>query len=183
METFNIDFLVEGESTCTKEALMNVVKDVSRLENEERQDMEDEERPRMWPKQRYHFTLIRYAKARACSCLRQARRRKRSKRVWATSVWIVRVVSVARRAPRVTVASCWSMIAPMHPRRSRLIRREHLSAYGPDQCSKNAETQGVSLPSSIAHDRLVHHSSYLTLMRIDTSMQQACLVLTMSLDV
>ncbi|CAM9220442.1 unnamed protein product, partial [Laminaria digitata] len=58
VDTCNIGFLVESESTCTKEAMMNVVREVSRLEGEERQGMEEEERPRTWLRQKYHFTLI-----------------------------------------------------------------------------------------------------------------------------
>ena len=60
MDTCNIGFLVESESTCTKEAMMNVVREVSRLEREERQGMEEEERPWTWSRPKYHFTLIRY---------------------------------------------------------------------------------------------------------------------------
>lgn len=58
---------MESESTCTKEAMMNVVREVSRLEREEIQDMEKEqekdsqERARAWPRRKYHFTLIRWA--------------------------------------------------------------------------------------------------------------------------
>lgn len=44
---------------------MNVVREVSRLESEEVHDMEEEERPRTWPRQKYHFTLIRYLN---CPC-------------------------------------------------------------------------------------------------------------------
>lgn len=60
VDTFQIGFLVENESTCTKEAMRNVVKEIARLEAEERQAMEDEDRrPGIWPSQKYHFTLIR----------------------------------------------------------------------------------------------------------------------------
>lgn len=58
----DLRFLVESESTCTKEAMRNVVKEVVRLETEERQAIEDEDRrPRVWPALKYHFTLIRYS--------------------------------------------------------------------------------------------------------------------------
>lgn len=56
----SMSFLVESDSTCTKEAMRNVVKEVSRLEAQERQELEDETgRPKKWPTQKYHFTLIR----------------------------------------------------------------------------------------------------------------------------
>lgn len=70
MSTENIDFLVESESTCTKEAMQNVVKEVSRLERErEREELQarDAEGLRRAggstarSRQKYHFTLIRYA--------------------------------------------------------------------------------------------------------------------------
>ena len=59
-------FLVESESTCTKEAMYNVVKEVSRLERErEREELHALEAEGVQgaarPRQRYHFTLIRYA--------------------------------------------------------------------------------------------------------------------------
>lgn len=60
MDISDLRFLVESESTCTKEAMRNVVKEVVRLEQEERHALEDEDRrPRMWPTLNYHFTLIR----------------------------------------------------------------------------------------------------------------------------
>lgn len=61
MDTENIGILVESESTCTKEALDNVVKEVSRMEREELIDREreGEGRSAAWPRQKYHFTLIR----------------------------------------------------------------------------------------------------------------------------
>ena len=74
VDLYNTGILVESESTCTKEAMMNVVREVSRLEREEmQQDMDKEqeeemqqkeakgvgERVRKKPRQKYHFTLIR----------------------------------------------------------------------------------------------------------------------------
>ncbi|CBJ25541.1 conserved unknown protein [Ectocarpus siliculosus] len=58
--TENIGILVESESTCTKEALDNVVKEVSRMEREElhEREREGEGRSAAWPRQKYHFTLI-----------------------------------------------------------------------------------------------------------------------------
>lgn len=61
VDTENIGILVESESTCTKEALDNVVKEVSRMEREELHEREREGggRSAAWPRQKYHFTLIR----------------------------------------------------------------------------------------------------------------------------
>ncbi|CAM9286829.1 unnamed protein product, partial [Ectocarpus fasciculatus] len=58
--TENIGILVESESTCTKEALDNVVKEVSRMEREElhAREREGEGSSAAWPRQKYHFTLI-----------------------------------------------------------------------------------------------------------------------------
>ncbi|CAN0475696.1 unnamed protein product, partial [Ectocarpus sp. 12 AP-2014] len=58
--TESIGILVESESTCTKEALDNVVKEVSRMEREELHERErdGEGRSAAWPRQKYHFTLI-----------------------------------------------------------------------------------------------------------------------------
>ncbi|CAM9264310.1 unnamed protein product, partial [Ectocarpus sp. 4 AP-2014] len=60
VDTENIGILVESESTCTKEALDNVVKEVSRMEREElhEREREGEGRSAAWPRQKYHFTLI-----------------------------------------------------------------------------------------------------------------------------
>lgn len=65
VSTEDIGFLVESESTCTKEAMHNVVKEVSRLERErEREELRALEaeglRGTARPRQKYHFTLIRY---------------------------------------------------------------------------------------------------------------------------
>lgn len=65
VDTENVGFLVESESTCTKEAMQNVVKEVSRMEREELHAREDDGRgsgrgPASWSRQKYHFTLIRY---------------------------------------------------------------------------------------------------------------------------
>lgn len=56
-----LQYLVESESTCTKEAIRNVVKEVARLEQEERYYLEDiDGNPQRWSRPQYHFTLIRY---------------------------------------------------------------------------------------------------------------------------
>lgn len=56
----DIRFLVESQSTCTKEAMRNVVREVERLEAEERATiLEDDRRPTSWQPPKYHFTLIR----------------------------------------------------------------------------------------------------------------------------
>lgn len=70
MDTEGIGFIVESESTCTKEAMENVVKEISRVEREELHAREEEEggegvaAPR--PRQKYHFTLIRCAYVFVC---------------------------------------------------------------------------------------------------------------------
>lgn len=61
VDTESIGFLVESESTCTKEAMENVVKEISRVEREELHAEEEEQRPTAWPRQKFHFTLIRCA--------------------------------------------------------------------------------------------------------------------------
>lgn len=58
IDTSEIGFMVESESTCTKEAMRNVVREVSRLEEEEIRDEEDDDSD---TPQSYHFTLIRCA--------------------------------------------------------------------------------------------------------------------------
>lgn len=60
---------------------MNVVREVSRLEREEMQDMENEqekdsqERARAWSRRKYHFTLIRWAGCQERFAFDDARRR------------------------------------------------------------------------------------------------------------
>lgn len=60
----DLRFIVESQSTCTKEAMTNVVRELEVLESEElNAGAEDSaSRRRVSPSLRYHFTLIRFAR-------------------------------------------------------------------------------------------------------------------------